>query len=175
MKQFIFIVILLVATTAASGQARGNRFSYTTTIGTGIAINEPSYTPFHWQLSAHYNLNSRFAIGIGTGVSVYEKPLIPLYGSIQCNLTRPRKLTPYIECNVGGALATDKEANGGFYLSPSLGTRLQLSRKMKLNFAVGYESQKLEQVKKHSGKHFTAEFKEALHHHSFTFKIGITL
>lgn len=175
MKRFILIILLFIVLTGIHGQAQEKRFAYSTYIGTGIAMNEPSYTPLTWQVSGHYNLNPRFAIGAGTGISIYEKTLIPLYGSIQFNLIPPRKLTPYIECNVGGSFAADKKANGGLYLSPSLEARLRVSEKMKLNFAVGYELQKLERVKKHSDAHFASEFEEKLSHHSISFKIGITL
>lgn len=175
MKRSILIILLFALLTGIHGQAQEKRFAYSTYIGTGIAMNEPSCTPFTWQVSAHYNLNPHFAIGAGTGVSVYEKALIPLYGSIQFNLIKPRKLTPYIECNLGGSFAADKEANGGLYLSPSLGARLRVSEKMKVNFAVGYELQKLQRIKEHTDAHFTTGFEEKLSHHSLTFKIGITL
>lgn len=175
MKRFILITLLFAVLTGIQGQAQEKRFAYSTSIGTGIAMNEPACTPFTWQVSAHYHLDRRFAIGAGTGISVYEKALIPLYGSIQFSLIKPRKLTPYVECNVGGAFAADKEANGGLYLSPSLGTRLRVSEKIKVNFAVGYELQKLERTKKHADAQFATEFKEELSHHSITFKVGITL
>lgn len=175
MKRFILITLLFAVLTGIHGQAQEKRIAYSTSIGTGIAMNEPACTPFTWQVSAHYHLDRRFAIGAGTGVSVYEKALIPLYGSIQFNLIKPRKLTPYIECNLGGSFAADKEANGGLYLSPSVGARLRLSEKLKLNFAIGYELQELERTKKHADAQFATEFKEELSHHSIMFKIGITL
>lgn len=175
MKRFILATLLFATLATVHGQAQEKRFAYSTYLGTGIAMNEPSRTPFIWQVSAYYNLNSHFAIGAGTGVSVYEKSLVPLYGSIQFNLTKPRKLTPYVECNVGGAFAPEKEANGGLYLSPCIGARFKLSEKLQLNFAAGYELQKLEQVKKYAEARFATEFKEELSHHSITFKIGITL
>lgn len=176
MKQLLFTVMLLTTLTATlQAQAQERAFTYTTRIGTAIALNEPACTPFLWQALAHYNLGQRFAIGAGTGVSIYEKTLIPLYGSVQFNLLKPRKLTPYIECNAGGAFATDKEVNGGFYLSPAIGMRIRLSQKLKLDLAIGYESQKLERVKEHTDTHFATEFKEKLNHHSITFKAGIAL
>lgn len=175
MKRFISAIFLFATLATAHGQAQEKRFSYSTCLGTGIAMNEPSRTPFTWQVSAYYNLNSHFAIGAATGVSVYEKTLIPLYGSIQLNLTKPRKLIPYIECNVGGAFAPEEEANGGLYLSSCIGVRFRLSEKLQLNFAAGYELQKLERIKKYADSRFATEFKEELSHHSITFKIGITL
>ena len=58
-------------------------------------------------------------------------------------MTRPKKLTPYLECNIGGPLAAAKETNGGFYLSPSAGAQVKLTQKLKMNIALGYEIQQL--------------------------------
>ena len=65
-----------------------------------------------------------------------------------CIRDRPRRLTPYLECHIGGSFATDREANGGFYLSPSIGAQFKVNRKFKLNLMAGYELQKLERTKK---------------------------
>lgn len=161
--------------TSASGQKGEQCFSYSTSLGTGIAMSEPSFTPFLWQVAGHYHLNRRLSVGAGTGISVYEKALIPLYASVQFSILKPKKLTPYLECNVGTAFAPDKEANGGFYLSPSLGVRWMISQKLKLHFSVGYELQELERLKKHTDSYFAKEFKEELSHHSISFKVGVTL
>ena len=59
-------------------------------------------------------------------------------------MTRPKKLTPYLECNIGGSLAAAKETNGGFYLSPSVGAQVKLTQKLKMNIALSYEIQQLE-------------------------------
>lgn len=80
MKKFIFIFALLsFITVCADGQTDSRRLSYTTYIGTGFSMNQPSYTPFNWQIVSHYHISQRFAIGAGSGLSVYEKLLIPLY------------------------------------------------------------------------------------------------
>ena len=73
------------------------------------------------------------------------------------------------------AFAPGKEANGGLYLSPSVGIQLKISHKLKVNLAIGYELQKLKRVKKDSNEYFTTEFEEQLSHNSITFKIGLTL
>lgn len=175
MKKLLFIIALLFATSFnANGQTDNSRFSYTTYFGTGIPMSKPSHTPFSWQVMSHYHINRRFAIGAGSGLSVYEKTLIPLYASVQFFLTRPKKFTPYLECNIGGVFAPAKEANGGLYLSPAFGGHLRITSKLKMNFAVGYELQKLNRLKKHTDDYFYTEFKEELSHSSFTFKIGVT-
>ena len=129
-------------------------------------MSQPSSTPFIGQVIAHYHINQRFTIGAGSGLSVYEKVLVPLYANVQFFITQPRKLTPYLECNIGGSFAAAKEANGGFYLSPSIGTQLKLTQKLKMNFALGYEIQKLERLKEHTDEYFHTKFKEKLSHHT---------
>lgn len=175
MKKSILTAILLsFIVVYANGQTDKRHFSYTAYAGTGISMSQPSRTPFTGQLIAHYHINQRFAIGAGSGLSVYEKLLIPLYASAQFNIIKPRKLTPYLECNIGGSFATSKEANGGFYLSPSVGVQFRISRKLKMNLALGYELQELERLKKYTDQYFHTEFKEELSHHSITIKIGLT-
>lgn len=175
MKQFILLFALLSAfAISISGQTDDKRFSYTTTIGTGIAMSQPSCTPFTWQIMSHYHINQRFAIGAGTGLSVYEKALIPLYASAQYFITKPKTLNTYIECNIGGSFATTHTANGGFYPSPSIGLQFNIAYKLKMNCALGYELQELEQLRKHTDQYFHTEFKEELSHHSITFKVGLT-
>ena len=103
-----------------------------------------------------------------------RQSLIPLYASAQFYITKPRRLTPYLECHIGGSFATDREANGGFYLSPSIGAQFKVNRKFKLNLMAGYELQKLERTKKQEDPYFHTTFKEELSHHSITLKIGLT-
>ena len=89
-------------------------------------------------------------------------------------MTRPKKLTPYLECNIGGPLAAAKETNGGFYLSPSAGAQVKLTQKLKMNIALGYEIQQLERLKQRTDEYFHTEFNEELSHHSITLKVGLT-
>ncbi|MCS2823339.1 hypothetical protein NXW78_20770 [Bacteroides ovatus] len=90
MRKFIFIFALLsFITVCADGQTDSRRLSYTTYIGTGFSMNQPSYTPFNWQIVSHYHISQRFAIGAGSGLSVYEKLLIPLYAGAQFYITKP--------------------------------------------------------------------------------------
>lgn len=103
MKHFIFtLTLLFLIVIHADGQTDSKHFSYTTYIGTGLSMGQPSQTPFNWQIIAHYHIGQRFTIGAGSGLSIYEKALIPLYANAQFFMTRPKKLTPYLECNIGG-------------------------------------------------------------------------
>lgn len=172
MKNRIIILFLLISVTVAGQDVKEN-FSYATTIGTGLSMSSPSKTPFTWQVLGYYTINQRFAVGAGSGLSVYEKVLIPLYGTAKFNFTKSTKVVPFLECAVGYAFAPEKNAHGGFYLSPSLGGQFSLLKKIKILFAVGYELQELERVKKFSDNHFSSEFKEELSHHSVTFKVGL--
>ena len=81
MKKIILILLSVLIASAMKGQI-SNRFTYITTIGTGIPMNEPSSTPFTWQVSGHYKLTERFSAGIGTGLSFYEKALIPMTSKV---------------------------------------------------------------------------------------------
>lgn len=175
MKKFIYIVILLfILTPNVNGQTSNTPITYTTYLGTGLPMSQPSHTPFTWELMSHYHINQQFTIGAGTGLSFYEKLLIPLYASAQFFFIKSKKVTPYLECNIGGAFATDKETNGGFYLSPSVGIQFKATQKLKINLGLGYELQKLERLKKRSDEYFHTEFKEELSHHSIKLKVGLT-
>ena len=156
MKKIILLIIVSCTVVMATAQ-QTERFTFATSVGTGIDMNEPSATPFTWQALGYYAINKRFSVGIGTGLSIYEKALIPLFADAKFLITKPRKFTPYIECGVGYSFAPDKNANGGFY---------------KLFLALGYESQKLEQLKTQKQSLFTAEFAEKLSHNAISIKIG---
>lgn len=173
-KSILTFVLLSFIAIYADGQADYKHFSYTAYIGTGFSMSQPSCTPITGQIIAHYQINQRFTIGAGSGLFVYEKALIPLYASAQFFITKLKKLTPYLECNIGGSFPTTKETNGGFYLSTSVGTRLRLTQKLKMNFALGYEIQKLERLKKRTDEYFHTEFMEELSHQTVTLKVGLT-
>lgn len=170
-KIFLTLVVLFAVVTGVKAQDI-KRFSFATTIGIGIPMSTPSSTPFEWQVLGYYNFNGRFSAGIGTGISVYEKALIPLFADVKFNITKPRKLTPYLECGAGYSFAPDKNANGGIYLNPAVGVQWAVCPKMKLLLAVGYEMQKYEHLKSYNNQHFEAEFKEQLNHNSISIKIG---
>lgn len=97
---------------------------------------------------------------------------MPLFVDAKFLTIKPRKFTPYIECGVGYSFAPDKNANGGFYLNPSVGIEYSICESNKLFLALGYESQKLEQLKTQKQSLFTAEFAEKLSHNAISIKIG---
>lgn len=175
MKRILFISIFVLAVILTYGQSDTHRFSYSTTIGTGMAMSTPSKTPFSWQVLGYYNLTPRWSVGAGSGISVYEKPLLPLFADVKFRIIKPRKWTPYIECGAGYSFALTKDAAGGFYLSPTIGIEYAICPKAKLLFSLGYELQKLERLKSYQDNHFFSEFQEQLNHNSLTFKIGVIL
>lgn len=74
MKRFILpLLVLFSSTITVLGQTDTKKISYTTNLGTGLPMSSPAHTPFIWEVMGHYHLNQRFAMGVGTGLSVYEK------------------------------------------------------------------------------------------------------
>ena len=71
------------------------RFSCSTSVGTGFGLTRPSSVPVVWRVTGHYNVSRRFSVGAGTGVSCYEKTLVPLFADAKFLLTRRRSFTPY--------------------------------------------------------------------------------
>lgn len=172
MKRIFLLLITVVAVTGIEAQPK-ERFSFATSVGTGIALSTPKSTPFEWQVVGYYRLNRRFSAGIGTGVSVYEKTSIPLFADVRFALTKPRKFTPFWEWAAGYGFAPGKDVNGGFFLNPSLGVQCKVCGRQKVFIALGYEIQKLERLKKYEFPLFTAEFAEKLNHRSISVKAGL--
>lgn len=171
MKKIILLIIASFTVAMATAQQTVH-FAFATSVGTGIDMSEPAVTPFAWQVVGYYAVNKRFSIGIGAGLSIYEKALFPLFADAKFTITKPRKFTPYIECGVGYSFAPDKNANGGFYLHPSIGIQYAIREDKRLFFALGYELQKLERVKTQKQPLFTAEFNEKLSHNAISIKMG---
>lgn len=167
------LLSLLLAGLLSCAQAQPDRrFGGTVSLGTAIALSEPARTPFTGRIAGYYNLGGRLAVGAGTGLAVYEKVLVPVFGEVRFLLTRPRRFTPYLSCGAGYAFAPAKDANGGFCLYPCIGVRYARSGNGTWFFAVGYERQALERLKRYRNDLFTAEFVERLRHHAVSFTLG---
>lgn len=172
MKKLVFLIVMVVIAIGIKAQ-QTQPFTFTTNIGTGIAMNAPILTPFTWQVLGHYNVHERISIGIGSGLSFYEKTLIPLFADIRFTILKPRKLTPFLECGVGYSFAPDRNSIGGFYLNPSVGIQYSIHSHKKIFIALGYEQQKLERLKKQEQPLYTIEFAEKLNHHFLSIKMGV--
>lgn len=174
MKRFIVTLLFsLVIITAKTQTGNENKFSFATTLGTGISVSNPSPTPFTWQALGYYNLTERWLIGAGTGLSFYEETLIPIYGDVRFQITKERKFTPYAEFGVGYSFAPASDANGGFFMNPSIGIQYPLKNKMKLQLAIGYELQELERLKTQTDAYLSKAFAEKLSHHTISARIGL--
>ncbi|MDR0543906.1 MAG: hypothetical protein LBG30_00950 [Odoribacteraceae bacterium] len=172
MKRFVFVMLLCIAVSSVKAQPHGkSSISFATTIGTGLSI--PSSTSFSWQVLGYYKLTDRWSAGAGTGLSFYKKMLVLACGNIRFQIGRERKFMPYAECAAGYSFALSDNANGGFFMNPSIGIQYPLKNKIKLQLAVGYELQKLERLKKHTDNYFLKEVEEQLSHHSISFKVGL--
>lgn len=173
MKKFLMgCLCLLAAFPAAKGQP-ADRFSYSTTLGTGIWLSTPASTPVNWQIAGYYNIGRRFSAGVGTGLSFYEKTLLPVFGEARFLLTQPRRFTPVLSCASGYAFAPGQDAKGGFLLHPAMGLEYATRQRLKLWLSVGYESQRMERLKEYQCDYFATGFHEKLHHNSLSVRIGI--
>lgn len=175
MKKILFTVLICSALAAVHAQTgnKERKISYATTIGTAVVMGTPSSTPFTWQVMGYYNLADRWSVGVGTGLSFYERMLIPVFGDVRFQIGRTRKFTPYAELGAGYSFAPQSNANGGFFMNPSIGIQYPLKNKIKLQLAVGYELQKLERLKTQTDSYFEKEFVERLSHNSISIKLGL--
>ncbi|MDR2920307.1 MAG: hypothetical protein LBV72_13215 [Tannerella sp.] len=175
MKRIIFSVLCSFVFIAihAQTETKDCKYSFATTLGTGISMSSPSYTPFTWQVLGYYNLTDRWSVGAGTGLSFYEEMLIPVFGDARFQIGRTRKFTPFAEFGIGYSLAPSSDVNGGFFMNPSFGVEYALKNKMKIQFAVGYEFQEFDRLKSYTDNYFESEFEEHLSHHSISFKLGL--
>ena len=61
MKKIILLIIVCCATAIATAQ-QTERFTFATSVGTGIDMNEPATTPFTWQALGYYAINKRLSV-----------------------------------------------------------------------------------------------------------------
>lgn len=169
---------LLAAASAAlifGGTVRAEeppRFSVVATVGTGIALTQPAATPLLWQVAGYGRIGSRFFAGVGTGLSFYEKPLLPLYVDLRLDLTRPRRITPFLSCGGGYAFALSADANGGVCWMPSAGVQYAVGKRWKLHFSIGCDWQRIKRLKGFENRWLEARFAEELRHAALVFRLG---
>lgn len=175
MRKFI-LATLLCAAAISGAMAQGNdarKFSFATTVGTGIPLGGgPAH--FSWQALGYYNLTEHWALGAGTGLSFYEKALIPVFGDVRYRIGRERRFTPYAEAAAGYSFAPDSNANGGVFINPSVGVRYRLNERLGLQLAAGLEIQGLERLRTHSDNYFHKEFAEELSHNMISVRFGLS-
>ena len=171
MKRMILLLIAAFALSASYSQER-SRFCFSTSLGTGFSIGQPASTPVVWRIAGYYRVGTRLLAGAGTGLSFYEKPLIPVYADARVLLTRERKFTPFLSCGIGYAFAPEKKTQGGFLLSPSVGVQYALPGGRSVFLSAGYEAQRLGRQKEYAGEYFSAAFAETLRHSTVMLTAG---
>lgn len=157
------------------GTARGeerSRFSIVTTVGTGISLAQPASTPLLWRAAGYCRIGSRLFAGAGTGLSFYQTTLLPLYGDLRLDLTRPRRFTPFVAFGAGYAFALSADANGGVLWMPAAGVRYGAGRRIGLIFSIGCEWQRTQRLRRFENRWLRAEFAEELRHATLVFRIG---
>lgn len=172
MKKSFLIIILFFSLLSINAQ-QNNRFSLVSDVSLSKSISVPSCTPFEWHAGGLYNINSHLALGAGTGVSFYEKTLMPVYGDFKYVISRKHYLMPYIEYQIGYGFNFAGKSNGGLYMNPSFGVQHSLNRNLALTLSVGYEIQNLERLKTYENEYYESEFAEKLNHNSISFRIGL--
>ncbi|MDR2916595.1 MAG: porin family protein [Tannerella sp.] len=170
MKKVIVATLITVCVLSLSAQ---KRYSVTINAGAGISMSSPDITPFGIETMAHYNLNSHWALGGGTGFGQYDNiSVIPLYANMKYTINPQAKYNVFADCSAGYGFAPEKDKNGGFLFNPEFGVQHKLWDKI-FSIAVGYESQKLERLKSNSDNYVSGRFVEKLDLSSVSLKLGI--
>ena len=81
-KIILFLSIMLTGVMTVNAQEEC-KISFSGYLGTGLAMSTPDRTPVTIHAIGYYNISNRLSAGVGTGVSVYEKTLIPLYADVK--------------------------------------------------------------------------------------------
>lgn len=136
-------------------------------------MNKPASTPVLWQFVGYYNPTARWSVGVGTGLSFYEKMLVPLFGDVKYQIGRERMFTPYVEMAGGYSFAPSAKANGGVFLNPSVGVQYRINGRLKLRLAAGWEMQRLERLREQTDSYFHKEFAEKLNHSLISLRLGL--
>ncbi len=97
-----------------------------------------------------YQLNPKYAVGVGTGYDIYETPVIPLFLNFHGDLLNSTT-TPYYRLSAGyGFTAPTKDQkenqsldqNGGILLHPSIGLKFHTRSNLAMLIDFGYRFQR---------------------------------
>lgn len=134
-------------------------------------------------LNALYNLNRAFTLGIGTGISGFNRQyngnstVVPLYAIVRYRpITTHRPFYTYAE--VGHTLFNKSEYNnfsGGFLTSLGAGYQLMLKRHFGFNFRLGYNLQQFADLPIYDFTQEEAKLldRRSLWRHSLQFGFGL--
>lgn len=173
MKKMLFIWLWLAIAWPAGARRIPERVQMMVTVSTGLPISVPKRVPLSGQVQVDYQIAPCFQAGMGTGISVYEKCLLPLYAHLRLNLFRRPAYIPFVEVNGGYAFALSRQAGGGLYLSPAIGLEWPSGRRAKLLVGFGYVLQKFHRVKLYEGALLSSSYEEPLRHQALVFKVGV--
>ena len=165
MKTIRIIMISCALVLAAAARAQQRNHTLRATVGTGIALDVPATTPVLTQFIAAKQLSKHWALGVGTGFSLYEKPLIPIFAHANYRMARWGNVSFTAEANVGGTIL-----HAGGYVAPAVGVNYR-----RYHLSVGYEYQSLKRIKQNETPHFVSAYREELSHHTATLRLGVNL
>lgn len=169
MKHVLLILLLLfIGWKQLSARSLQEGIGYHASISLGTPLPDSNVSPMSCCLSADYQLHSRWAAGVGVGLSRYDHWMLPLFASLRWDITRPHRFTPYLSSHIGYAVALQENVNGGFCLSPSLGVRYPLKGRQSLSLAVGYELQEYSQLITYESILCLTQYVEEISNHAIT-------
>lgn len=169
-----YLTLFIAILTLFSSKAEEYKdLSYSLGVEYGWDFNVPSYNPIGVKIAGLYNFNRHWGVGAETGITKYEKVILPVaaYGSY--HFTQKKKFIPFIDVSIGYGISLAKESRGGFLMSVSMGTEYKLSDKINLLLGLGYQTQSLSRILKHSDEFALIEFREHLTHNTIGIKIGV--
>lgn len=155
-------------------QTLKERIYFRTNLKAGIPLPDSDIKPLSLLASAEYQLQPRFSMGIGTGISKYDDLMFPVFATFHWYITKPHRFTPFLACNIGHAFVPKENVSGGFYLTPSVGVSHKLNERQSLSLSVGYELQEYNQLVTYENAKFLAQYVENVSNHALNVSIGFT-
>lgn len=167
------LALSFAATGQATAQVSGtDKISLTTTLGAGFAVDGRDRS-FAWRFTAHYNPTAHWSTGVGTGISVYEKVLVPLFADVRYRIGRERLFTPFVEAAGGYSFALSSDARGGVMVNPSAGVQWRVGSGIRLLLSTGWEMQRFERLVSRTDAYFHKGFTERLNRNTVSVTVGV--
>lgn len=169
-----YLTLFIAILTLFSSKAEVNKhLSYSLGVEYGWDFNVPSYNPIGVKIAGLYNFNHHWGVGAETGIMKYEKAILPVAAYGNYHFAQKRRFIPFIDVSIGYGISLAKESRGGFHMSVGFGTEYKLCDKVKLLLGLGYQTQSLSRILKHSDDFSLIEFREHLTHNTIGIKIGV--
>ena len=174
----IFVLLAIFLTWQGSGLVRAAENEYTQQKGykgsfeVGFAS---SYNRGEFLLVNGYQFNHWLSCGIGTGIQVWQVSndvTLPLFADFEATFLR-KDISPYADFRIGycfGLSTEDPLPKEGIYISPTIGFRWGVSRKLALKLGAGYLVQGNEEKMNFQTPN---EFTETTYFHSLVAKVAI--